>query len=340
MLWQAYRKAHMAYALSYLIVLGLALFFAKGVKTLHPSHFLVLALAVLGLGTGGLFTLIFRQRNPVAFVIFQIVQGAVGFALARFVFNLNLVESCAFPLGALLALLTMLVLLSEVSLASSSILLTILLAGGLALALRLLGVFGGLIYTLALLNGFWFGMKNLEPSADRQGLWAKAMIFAAVLVAGRAAIQYYLLESNYASLGVVITHPYTFVALFLGICLPGIFWIMERERILPTALTIVLLGIVLPIVMGVFLHVRPMAGYLLGLTVASFMAALLFSGSEGLALLTYLNLGAVSLGLPLFKEISNLSRLVRLEILGGLFVVTVVFFLLLRLFQGRGQTST
>jgi hypothetical protein len=283
----------------------------------------------------------FRGKNPVGFVIYEILQGALGFAIGRFVFNLTPFESLAFPAGALLALLGFGIVMSGFSKAVSASLLAVFLAGGLAVALRLFGVFGGLLYGLTLLNGVALGRRNFAESAESSSLFGNALLFASLLAVARAAIQYYLLESNYASLGVVITHPYTFVALFAGIFLPGIYWLLERDRPVPVFVTMILLGLVLPIVMGVFLHVRPMAGYLLGIGVSSFMAGVLFTGSEGLGLVTYLNLGAVSLGLPLFKELSDLSRAIRLEILGGLLVLVVIFFLLFRLFQGnKPQTAT
>ena len=59
--------------------------------------------------------------------------------------------------------------------------------------------------------------RKFEP------FWQSPAFCFPLLAVARAAIQYYLLESNYASLGVVITHPYTFVALFAGIFLPGIY---------------------------------------------------------------------------------------------------------------------
>jgi hypothetical protein len=39
---------------AYLVNLGLALYFAKGVKALHPPHFFVLALVVVGWALAGL----------------------------------------------------------------------------------------------------------------------------------------------------------------------------------------------------------------------------------------------------------------------------------------------
>jgi len=72
------KKTQILYGLAYLVNVGLALFFAKGVKTLHPSHFLVLALVAVGWGLVGLFLILFRGKNPSGFFIYQIIKEPLG----------------------------------------------------------------------------------------------------------------------------------------------------------------------------------------------------------------------------------------------------------------------
>ncbi|MFO1519229.1 MAG: hypothetical protein U1F57_06165, partial [bacterium] len=223
-----------AYGIAYAVTLALTLYFAKGVKTIHPPHFLVLALALSGLALNGVFWAVFRKRadgeakGPCSMpvLIFQILQGAVGFAVSHYVFNLDWMVSLAFPLGALTAFAVFFAILSGFGDSVRSILTALLITGGLAVALRLEGVFGGLLFAIALLNGYLLGQKSLCSDPAKAELWGKALFYGSLVAVGRAAIQYYLLESNYASLGVVITHPYTFVALFAGIFLPGIYWLL------------------------------------------------------------------------------------------------------------------
>src|SRR4030095_679629 len=167
-----------------------------------------------------------------------------------------------------------------------------------ALSLRLQGVFGGLLFAGALLNGFYPALKSLNPRRVEKALWTKALFFTALLAASRAAIQYYLVESTYAPLGVVVTHPYTFAALFAGFLIPSLAIVMDRDRLLPKALTLVLFGVLFPLTLGIFIHVRPMAGYLLGLAAGGFLCGLIFSGTFAEGVLVYLSLAVVTLSLP------------------------------------------
>jgi hypothetical protein len=128
-------------------------------------------------------------------------------------------------------------------------------------------------------------------------------------------------------LGVVITHPYTYVALFSALVLPFLAVTCSREKILPPALWIPLLAILLPLALGVFVHVRPMGGFLLGLVTAVYLAGLLYEEILALGLLQTLAMGSVILALPFFKTTSDLSRVIRLEILAGLLVIAVIVYL-------------
>ena len=126
----------------------------------------------------------------------------------------------------------------------------------------------------------------------------------------------------------VITHPYTYLALFTGLFLPALGWATQKEKSLNPYLTLVLLGVALPLVLGIFIHVRPMAGFLLGMVTSSFLFGILFAETFFLGLLSYLSMAAVVWGLPLFKSLSNISRWVRLEILAGIFLVAIIIVLL------------
>src|SRR4030095_3424064 len=322
---------------------ALGLYFAKGVKALHPPHFLLLGLLLGGLLLGLAFFAILKKgqgvesksSNLIPFAAFQIVQGLLGFALCRFVFHLSLSASCAYPLGAAVGFLFYWILNSGLLVSSASMALSLVGAFAFALSLRLLGVFGGLLFAGALLNGFYPGLKSLGEKPVEKDLWTKALFFTALLAAARAAIQYYLVESYYASLGVVITHPYTFAALFAGFLIPPMAAILVRDRLMPKALVLILFGILFPLALGIFIHVRPMAAYLLGLSAGSFLSGIIFLSSLTAGVMVYLSLAAVAFSLPLYQDLIHLSRVMRLEILGGVFFLTVIFFLLFRLFQAK-----
>jgi hypothetical protein len=304
---------------------------------------LVILLAAASLGLCGIFLLVSRNQKESSFVlfaVFQVLQAVLGYAVSRYVFNLSVSGSLLFPAGAGLSLLAYGALAGGFISSTASVLLSLFLAGGLAVGLRLHGVFGGLISTLALLNGFWLGSRLFASKPLNLQLWQRALFFAGLLAVARAAIQYYLLESNYASLGVVVTHPYTFVALFAGLLIPSIFGVIQRDQLLPWILNFLLLGVFLPVLLGIFLHVRPMAGYLMGLAAGSFIAGVLLEASYGVGWLTYLNLGVVTLSLPLFKELTNLNRMIRLEILGGVLVLAVIFYFIFFSFSNRLKSAT
>lgn len=334
-------KNTLALAGAYVVNLAAALYFSKSLALLHSSYLLVAALALLGLGIGAGFSMVGGKSEGgsagklVMALIFSGVQGAVAYALARYGFNLDWQSALAYPIGALVAWIVFALLSCRYPQSLSSLLAAAFLAGGLVIALRLGGVWAGLIYGLALLNsclpgGKWLGCESAETE-----VWHRALFFASLLAVGRAAIQYYLLQSNYAALGVVITHPYTYVALFAGVFLPALYWVSQRDRFCNAALALVLLGVVLPLALGVFVHVRPMAGFLLGLVTASFLLGILFSGTYGMGLLSYLGMASATLGLPLFAKLTNLSRVARLEILG---VIAVVLFLVLAFVIPRGES--
>ena len=314
------------YIWSYLVTLGVALYFSKALGTVHPPIYLVLALAGLGLLLG--LALLAAMKNKMGFVVFQVLQGGLAFLLAFYFFKTGWMAALAYPAGAVLGLIILWILAGNFSNTVSGVLLAGALAGGLAISLRLGEVPGGLFFALALLNGYFLGMSCFPDHQGARDIFPKALFFASVLAVGRGAIQYYLLTSNYAHLGVVITHPYTYLALCAGFFVPALAWATHQEKLLPDWLSVVLLGIALPLLLGVFIHVRPMAGFLLGLVTSSFLFGLMFRNSLLQGLIAYLAMAGVVWGYPLFLKVSNLSRWIRLEILGGIFLLALILFFL------------
>jgi len=323
------------WAMSYLIVLGLAVYLSRGLPTLHSPYLLIAIYAVLGLGLS--FALKAMVKNAdgegwsavAPFLVFALVQGGVGYAVARYAFNLPTLSSLAYPLGGVLAFFGYYLLRLHPLSVFAGWVIAGFYAGGLAVALRLGAIQGGLFFGIGLLNAYFLGKHALGEAPGIR--WGFGLGFAGLLVAGRAALQIYLMESGYGSLGVVITHPYTFAALFAGLALPWMFREMEAEKCLPSLLSLLLLGVLLPWVLGIFIHVRPIGAYLMGLVFSSFVVGLVYSPSFNLALLAYLNLAAANVGLPWFRDLAKLSRWTRLEVLGGLLlVVLVIAFLSIR----------
>lgn len=320
------KSTHLLFTWGYLLVLGGALYFAKAMPGVHKTTYLVLLLAVTGLVLGILFRVLL-SRGSVLFFLFQILQGGLAFVFAKFLFGQPLQESLAYPAGAVAACFAFWLLNSGTGSNFGILILGAFLAGGMAVDLRLAGIPGALLFALALLNSFYPGDRALSERVPAQRLWIRAIFLTALLAAGRAAIQYYLVQSNYANLGVVITHPYTYVALVAGLVLPFLAVTCTREKILAPAFWIPLMGVLIPLALGVFFHVRPMAGFLLGLVTAVFLAGLLYDELVALGLLQTLAMLGVVFALPLFKHTSDWSRIIRLEILAGLLVLAVLFYL-------------
>ncbi|HEX5033205.1 MAG TPA: hypothetical protein VFW62_01880 [bacterium] len=326
-----------ALAFAYLVNLAGALYFTKTITTLHSAWLMTFLLAGVGLALGFGFSLLSESASAgtrlVIALIFAAVHGLLAYALAHYYFQLPWQAALSYPVGAAVSWIVFALLLCRYPTGISAVLAAAFLALGLIVALRLGGVWGGLVYSFGLLNSAIPGNRWLEARDEVAGeLWRRAIFFAALLAAGRAAIQYYLLQSNYATLGVVVTHPYTYIGLFAGIFLPALLWVATRERWLHPALILVLLGVIFPLALGVFIHVRPFSAYLLGLVTASFLFGLLFVDTYAMGILAYLNLGAGVFGLPLFAKLSDLSRVARLEILG---VLTIVLFLILAFLTPR-----
>lgn len=320
------QKTQLLFIWGYALTLAASLYFAKALTTVHSPLYLVAWLAGGGLALGlGLSTL--GEKGFPVFLLFQILQGGLAFVAAKYLFDLPLLESLAYPAGAALAP----VVLGVVSWGGPGIFPALItggfLAGGLAVALRLGGISGGLALSLAFFNSYYLGNKVLPADPNPRGLWQRAVFLLALLAVGRAVVQYYLVESHYANLGVVITHPYTYVALFAGILLPFLGLSLSKEDILSPVVWIPLLGILLPLTMGIFVHVRPMAGFLLALVTGGFLAGLIYESELQMGIFQTLAMFTTALSLPLFKTLGNLSRWVRLEILGGILIVAVLIYL-------------
>lgn len=318
-------------AVSYLLIVGIGLYYSWGVEAVRPRYQLFAALAVVGMGLGVILAKVFGKKENAAeasgspctaMLIFTVLQGGIGFAAAFYLFKLTWLAALSFPAGAVIAFAIWWTLHGPFRPALARIISAGLLAGGLAIGLRLEGVPGSVLYGLGLLNAYILGAALLRDEEAEE--WYRILAFGAFLVVGRAAIQYFLLSSGYAALGVVVTHPYTFVALFAGFILPLIYPMLQDEDLLPGILLPIILGVFLPVALGVFVHVRPMAAYLFGLVVSVFATGIFLPNFFRGGLLGYLSLATACLAFPLFKETADLSRVVRLEILAGIFLLSVI----------------
>lgn len=327
-------KSFVAMLLSLLILLATALYFAKAMSTLYPGYYLVLSLTGLGI----LFQLLYRFTIGTpkdiskysAYVLpslVQILHGGAAFALAYFVFQGGWKLSLTYPVGVFLGMKALGIINLDLSERWRSFLLAGLLAVGFAIALRLGAIPGGLLYALGFFGSKLVGWSFFASDPDKQRLFAHALIFTTLLAVGRADLQYYLVMSNYANLGVVITHPYTYAALFAGLFVPLWFWLSEEEALLPAWANVILLGILLPFVLGVLIHVRPMAAFLMGLVTSAFVVGMVLMRSWSVVLATYLALSTAAFSLPLFQAWSNLSRQIRLVMVLGLGLFVALIFL-------------
>lgn len=324
---------HGIFILSYLLLVGIEAYFIRSIHVLYSPYLLLGILVALGLGLNFVFLFVFgkKEQGFAPFVLCQGIQAVLIFLITFFLFNLSWENSLVYPAGAILGVLAFWLLRSELAL--RNVLLTILLAAGFTIALRLSAVSGGLLFALVLLNSFYLGSKLLASHPSEQSLWESVVIFTVSLALGRAAIQYYLIQSAYDSLGVVITHPYTFVALFAGFLLPIVYGQVIKDKGMGAWMALLVLGIFFPWTFGIFIHVRPFAGYLLGFALSSFMMGILFSGPLSLSLLSYLNYASGVLGLTVFSLLSNLSRGIRLGMLAAVFVLAVLVYVIQSLIQ-------
>lgn len=335
------------FCVSYLALLANAFTFAPALKTVSPAFYLYLSWAGLGLALGVPWALACRNKtlgrrlNLLILSSLALLQAGLAFVVAYFVFQTGLKGALTYPAGALIGVLSFWLISLDTAPRLGAVLLSGILAASFAISLRMQGIPGGLSFGLAYLNLFGLGYVLLRQNAQttkQNALWQKSALWLTLLIVGRATLQQYLAQSGYLNSGVVITHSYTYIALFAGIFLPTLFWVAREEKLLPSYALVILLGVVFPLILGAYLHVRPTAGFLLGLITASFLLGLLAKEFMSLLIFAYAAIATVWFGLPLFKLLNNLSRLMRLEILGGVFVLSLLFYLLANRSQSRPQT--
>lgn len=321
------------FILSYLLLLGVEAYFIKAVKLLYSPYSFLGTLIALGLILNFVFMFVFGKgtNKNLPFCIYQLIQAGLAFLISYFLFHITWKESLVYSAGALGAMLSFVLIRSELSL--KNILLLFLLGMEFAISLRLSEVSGGLLFALAFLNSFYLGNALLESSEEQKSLWSNVVLFTSVLALGRAAIQYYLIKSGYDSLGVVITLPYSFAGLFAGFLLPLVYTQIIKDKKAGCVLTFLVAALFFPWVLGIFIHVRPFAAYLLGFVLSAFVAGILYSAPLGLTLVSYLNFASAVFGLTVFASLANLGRGIRLAILGGVFVVSLLTYIIQSLLQ-------
>jgi len=293
---------------SLLLVFWVAFEFGKGAKVLWPNYMSPLILLFLSFGSAALISLFFKKSLK-PFIAYALVVGSLGFALLFWGAHFTWQQALCVPLAAgtvvLLAGLAGRVGLSLVSLFELAF-----LAGTLVLALRLGGILGASFYGIVLISSFFIfsAQDNLKTFG------AQLAFSVGLLVIGRAAIQYYLLQSGYASLGVVVSVPYSFLLLFLGFALPLVLQRLSAEGECSWLLWGVV-SLLLPLSLGFIFHSRALAAYLLGLVSSGFIVFVLWRVPLRLGYFVYLNLILACAALPYFVQYSYLGRLPRVGIL-------------------------
>ncbi len=302
-------KADLLAVLASLLLVFLAAFeFGKGAKVLWPHYMSPLILLFLSLGSAVLIAF-FLKHSFKPFIAYALWVGSIGFALLFWGAYFTWQQALCVPLAACTVLL-LAGLAGRVGLALSSLFELAFLAGTLVLALRLGGILGASFYGIVLISSFaiFSSQENLKA------LGARIAFSVGLLVIGRAAIQYYLLQSGYASLGVVVSVPYSFLLLFLGFALPLILQRLSAEGDLSWLLWAVL-SIVLPLSLGFIFHSRALAAYLLGLVSSGFIVFVLWRVPFRVGYFIYLNLILACVALPYFIQYSYLGRLPRVGVL-------------------------
>ncbi|MBF0493075.1 MAG: hypothetical protein HQM15_09885 [Deltaproteobacteria bacterium] len=316
--------------------------FCKGVKALYPVFYLVLVVGGIGIVLSSVLSLLLKLLGAslggffdcLLVLVFQIIQVTLTFSLSYFIFRLPALYGVAFVASALLGLLAV-CLLPKLPAFLQSIVSVVLGALALTISLRVGGVFAACFSSLLFLNLLPLGLK-IVPEAQRFA-FVKILSFWGLLFVGRAALQYYLLESGYDALGVVISNPYSFAALFAGISLPFIYSVCAREEKFPHLGSVFLLGLMIPLLLGFIFHVRPMAGFLMGLVCAAYWLGLSENQNEDFILVALLAFVTTGLGMTFFKESLSFTRGMSLAILsGGVVVISVYSALLYGVWKRRG----
>ncbi len=316
------KKITFYWLLLFLSNLFAAFLFSKGVKSLYPVFYLALAVGGLGIVLSLILSLVLKLfgdslQGALSFIlilVFQVIQVALAFCLSYFLFRLPALYGVAYIASALIGLLAI-CLLPKLSGFAQNILAALLGALALTISLRIGGVFLACFSGFLFLNLLPLGLKLLP--LEEKFSFAKTLSFWSLLVVGRAALQYYLLESGYDVLGVVVSHPYSFAALFAGFALPFLYSLCSREEKFPRFALLVLLGLILPFVLGLIFHSRPMAGFLMGLICAAYWIGFSEPKSEDFILAALMAFAVVALALPLFKISLTFTRGISLGVLSG-----------------------
>jgi hypothetical protein len=194
-----------------------------------------------------------------------------------------------------------------------------LVAGGaLLLCNRFLGIHGVAI------AGVGVGIFLAD-----QGFAFTAASVLASSFAGRALLQLFLDRTYLRQVGVDLTHPYTAIGLVASLLVPFALQALCRHFALRGALLGIaaFLTLLLPLGMGYFVHIEPLATYVMGLVLLSLTLALARPepGAPQLGvLLPPLLLGASALALlsaPWLISVMNTPRLSRVAVFAALSVV-------------------
>jgi len=322
------------FILIYLSLLFLSCSFSKNIKALFPPFYFILSLSLggmlLNLLLSGLMAL--SKDSLGAFFkhlllfVFCLLQGLMVCALSAWVFRLPASYCIVFSLVSFVSFMAVL-LLPRLPQVLCFILASILGALLLTVSLRIGGVFLSLASSFLFLNLLPLSLKLV--SDDHRKAWMNILSFWGLLFLARAVIQYYLIHSGYESLGVVISQPYTFAALFAGVAVAYFFDAFREVENFPRLALAVFLALVFPSVIGFVFHARPLAGYLMGLSISAYFMGLFKKENEDLILLTLLSFLFLSFGVDLFKSSLTQTRTVSLIILSGGVLVSLVYFSIL-----------
>lgn len=250
--------------------------------------------------------------NAVILAVFLLVYGKENIHWSYYLFAGSLLQ----------VLLSFILNKKDLGEATAKLALLSVLTVALALSLRLQGIFASLLFASALLQGT---LAFVREKDQYSALLVRALLFTASLALGRALCQIYLRESSYDSLGIVITHSYTFVALCIGLALPWIIKEIPSQKILVKLELLICFGVILPVLLGLFIHVRPIAAFALGLCFSQLVCALYSQAPLILSIISLFALSTMNLALPFYKEYLNMPRLYRVYLFLGLAVIAFIY---------------
>jgi len=322
-------------------LLGLGIYEYPEIKGEPFAYYWVISLFLLSVASSGLLWILGKKFGdtkvaPMIYGLVQALTAAGGIGLMFFGYGQGKWKIFWPVLLGTVANTLLFVLLPLAKGFLKSLFQVVVVALSFALVLRLGGSGAGFSFGLIFLAGV---AGSLAFVKDQQEEWLRVMAFGAGLALARALIQLYLEKSQYDTLGIVITHPYSFVALFLGIALP---WVLAQSLAQDKVCiyeTLIGGGIVLPLLLGIIFHVRPVAGFGLGLTIAAFLVGILQRGSLPLVWLGVLANAALVVGLPWFVEFANLTRVTRIYLILGVFVVGGIYLIIRSKFFNKNHAA-